>query len=258
MPLDDAMQDENHTNQAEPPEAQSPTDPPGEFLEVPRLSILHLLLWTAVTAVLLGGMIAVGQATVPPITFGFHEVLVAINGAACLTGTGIILVTKCRSSGRFHFGHFFLILQGLFWLGIAWSIYAPEVAVEHHPQDQYSKFPWTYGVTFLILMTGLLVLMIFLAQYPRIGWPLIGLLFLATCIVCIAKAYSSPFNPVSWVPMVAVLLILTMELGVAIWLIRASQKLRADWLHWLGLATFLFYPVVYAIFTACMLVGWIR
>ncbi|MBN1910483.1 MAG: hypothetical protein JW818_12135 [Pirellulales bacterium] len=247
-----------------------PIDGGSEFLEVPRLSILHLILWTAVTAVLLAVMRGFAKASSGDLSGTIFAVLWAILGAACLTGAGVLVVTRFRHRiGRLHFGHFLLILLGIVWLDVATTFCAVDLlrrdtagqsatdSRSYQSSDPHSRAdtPTTghrslSGFTiigWLLRLLVIVVLVLFAVRHPRIALPLIGVFgLMAVSIIPLsavvtACAFSGKGAGIVFFFMGLYVLA---SLAAGVWLSFASRRLNADWLHWLGIVALSVHPLM--------------
>ena len=112
--------------------------PADDHIQPPRLSILHLLLWTTVAAVLFKFNMAVAAVVLRAMA-GMHGKMVAtsivnrviaptrvIMYAAGLVGLGILIVSKIRGRrGRLQPGHWMLAVEASLYAGVR----VPEVAL---------------------------------------------------------------------------------------------------------------------------------
>ena len=97
-----------------------PFAPPPELFHPPRLGIVHLLAWTAVTAALLKLSVAAGGPDLPSdYHSGERQIFFTITGsmahmmilAAGVVGTAVILRARLRGvTGRLQAGHWMVVI----------------------------------------------------------------------------------------------------------------------------------------------------
>jgi len=126
--------DADHPDDSAPPQlaGESPLAPGSPFAEYyrpPRLGIIHLLAWTAATAVLLKFSMAMemlgdrGIASTSPeldIAVQAYRFMYSAAHAAGIVGSGVLLLARIRRlPGRFQPGHWLVLVEtlgALLWL----------------------------------------------------------------------------------------------------------------------------------------------
>ncbi|MGO8690847.1 MAG: hypothetical protein ACLQLG_14590 [Thermoguttaceae bacterium] len=234
--------------------------PADDHIQPPRLSILHLLLWTTVAAVLFKFNMAVAAVVLRAMA-GMHGKMVAtsivnrviaptrvIMYAAGLVGLGILIVSKIRGRrGRLQPGHWMLAVEASLYAGVR----VPEVALlltsmvhQGAPfrfQSWYMYFTWiplvaaclcragfyfwashrtTDGRRWTALFACLAVLAVIVALWPAVPW------------VLVTGGRFGMLRLVARLP-IPVNAVLCSTLLVVILL---DVRVPRDWLHWLGIA----------------------
>jgi hypothetical protein len=225
-----------------------------DHYQPPRLRILHLLIWTAVAAVLLKCALKHDQLirTVEQVehahvcqNLGTRAIGSALDilFAACLVGLGVLVISRLRGgSGRLQPGHWVLVAEGCV---IAFVVPLVKVLRLVEMSSTQSLFParWftltVVGVVFLaILCRGGVYL---LAAYRtrdgrrwRACFLLLGVvaLFMAMDYADLFLSESRKRSGVSYISFdCANVLLCLVALVAALGGLRAGR----DWLHWLGL-----------------------
>lgn len=140
--MSDPCGDYPHSPTRPPLPGKSPFAPRAPFAEhyrPPRLGIIHLLAWTAATAVLLKFSMAMGTigetgGSTLQLRDAFSQVLGLIYSttlAAGLVGTVMLLLAKFRGlPGRFQPGHWLVLILTLTWLLIRLILYLSLLAAQ--------------------------------------------------------------------------------------------------------------------------------
>lgn len=235
---------------ARPPPGTSPFGPRSPFAEYylpPRLGIIHLLAWTAATAVLLKFWMGMemlreaGDIAARPATEMVRQVVSVIYSmahAAGIVGTGILLLAKVRGrTGRLQPGHWLLPLDTAAAL-LAMSCWGLWVAAEAvGAVDEFSS-PWFLGAYGLVgILCGGMYGWAALAAKEAKRWKA---LFAALALVCLMRGLSyvavwvlDMYELLTTFPVgsliVGPVLLLTL-------LVDQRRGPRRDWLHWLGVA----------------------
>jgi len=228
------------------------TCPVTEYLLPPRLGIIHLLAWTAVTAMLMkfnlalqmpkgGTDVLVSPSRAIETVLSVVLAVYAVIYAAGLVGTAVLLMTKARRTpGNFQPGHWVLLVDTtimvMFYLSGAQLMRDGEIP----PLD----FTW-YLVMFPLVS-------LFCAPLHTIGY------FVATAITAAPRRWKAFFllrgsalllqsgtyvvfgifncisprlDPLSW----GWLMIWPTTVGIAlviVVLVDVRKRVRRDWLHW--------------------------
>ncbi len=163
--MSDPHADYSHDTDPPQPPGESPFgagSPFAEYYRPPRLGIIHLLAWTAATAVLLKYSLAMdmlaeaGGDSIRPSRDLFQEVLSFVGNtavAAALVGACILLLAKIRRlPGRFQPGHWLLLITALTSL-LNLSVWGLYVAAQAAGFGDYSSLHWflmVYGLVWVI------------------------------------------------------------------------------------------------------------
>ena len=235
------------------PIGESPFGPRSPFVEYyrpPRLGIIHLLAWTAATAVLLKfgmamEMIETSSIDEMPTALRVYQQVIrfAYNtvNAAGIVGISVLLLGKARAAtGRLQPGHWILAIDTIAFVMIYswWALYATARAAEIIEPEISSDFLWfylpfgaisllraaTYGVTAAIQRD---------ARRWKVLLATLAVVGLIVSLIQITACFSSFLfalvNLPLWSLIVAAVLIPTIVLDL-------RRGPRRDWLHWLGIA----------------------
>ena len=218
-----------------------------EYYRPPRLGIIHLLAWTAATAVLLKLLQALGavgnaadMAELPTMA-RVNQCLILIfqstSQAAVITGAGLLALGKARgAAGRLQPGHWILVLEAAGVLGsqypawVVWFLFADTVVFS----ERFSALLFPAGCLMLFLPGGAYVILAFrTSEGPR--WK----------TMFSALAVHAFLNPVplrnmalsgGWFGVCPIWqLVLGAVLAIVVCRdIRSGE--RRDWIHWLAVA----------------------
>jgi hypothetical protein len=208
-----------------------------EYLQPPRLGIIHLLAWMTVTAVLFKIIMALAPGR--PFEMSYSLCIwifkVIINSAA-ITGAGIVLVAKYHGGkGYYQPGHFLLFYSSL--VTLANLALSRLFSLSMNPVDNdllgFSPFIWTFP--------GVIIFFWIASKIPEQGrwkymfraWGWISLLIFVFGDIPYSYGSRSQFL------IFQMILFFIFMLPVAILLMVATLDLirgsRRDWLHWLGI-----------------------
>jgi hypothetical protein len=225
----------------------APSSPFAEYYRPPQLGIIHLLAWTAATAVLLKFSMAMemirdmGGGSLPQGTRAFQQIVSFVYSTAFgagIVGTGILVLAKIRRApGRLQPGHWLLLIATVTWL-LSLSIEGVFVLAESAGFDGHPAFIWflaALGVR-AIFCAGMCFCAT-LASRRGSRWTICfaslavvnsieGLLYLCSALL------DSPW-PLSLTPLRSLIVELTLLVTVLVDLRRGPRR---DWLHRLGVA----------------------
>jgi hypothetical protein len=236
-----------------------PTAPTASYVHPPQppLSIAHLLVWTAGTAVIL----AVGRVyftfTELPESFRTYfnvQQLVYSPLAGAAVSSLILLVYRRLTSGPpfpAQPGHWLLLVHGL-QTAVGWIAHLVLVTLRR----SYLDMP---GVLVLVAVCGVGAVASGVACWrlrDRGAWRLY-LLVSALLDLLVAGgwlfAFYAPYIGTGYMPFAPALQILGgLLLGLALLglvVVELVRGVRRDWLHWVGVALSLIYPVLSLVFT---------
>jgi hypothetical protein len=241
--------DSDNSRAAESP-GQSPFGPGSPFVEYyrpPRLGIIHLLAWTAATAVLLKFSLAMemlgdtGGGSLPEGMSIFRQIVGFIYStahAAGIVGAGILLLAKIsRAPGRLQPGHWLLLVATVAWF-LFLSIQGVFVLAQSAGLAGNSAFVWLLAAFGAVeILCAALYFYAALAFRHGMRWTicfglltvvdaLLGLRYL--CNPLLDFPWSLGFSPL-WSLFVGLVLLVTV-------LVDLRHGPRRDWLHWLGIA----------------------
>jgi len=222
----------------------APGSPFPEYYRPPPLGIIHLLAWTAATAVLLRLSMAMEMIRGDRIPQGlaiFRQVVYFIYStahAAGFVGACVLLLAKIRRlPGRLQPGHWLLLIAALMSL-LSLSIEALDILAGAAGFDGYSVLTWYLaGLGLVEILCAGLYLYATLKSKQGKRWRVCfaslavvnsiqGLLYLgASLLDTPASLTFSPF----WSLIVGPVLLVTVVLDL-------RRGPRRDWLHWLGVA----------------------
>ena len=217
--------------------------PFAEHYRPPRLGIIHLLAWTAATAVLLKFSMAMemigsaGGSTAP--VSAFQQVLGLIFStahAAGLVGTAILFLAKVRGlPGRFQPGHWLVLVASVTWLVFQLIWFLQVLAMRAGFYDHF-------GPSWILVLVGLTAVLcggvyfyLTLASKDGRRWKtcfgvlavvdvMWGLSFLGFCVLDMPWLLNSyVFGSLIEGSTTLVIVIVDLRRGP-----------RRDWLHWLG------------------------
>jgi hypothetical protein len=229
------------------------SSPFAEQLRVPQFGILHLMIWTAVTAVLLKYYLAVidesqfQQSVIYLWAARITQCLHAILLASTLVGSGVLIRARCyRMFSRLQPGHWFVLLfafVGITYMAI-WPLYRLLPA---------AQTIWLYLGSLVLInapMTGIYVWVIARWHGAKRWKLLMGTIALedaitaalAMLMIAIAIPFrngSMPYYLTSWIEACAAIgaaaFLLLLPIVVILDLARRASR---DWLHWLGIACY--------------------
>jgi hypothetical protein len=223
------------------PESLIPTP---EYLQPPRLGIIHLLALMTVTAVLLSfnKSVMLPQKQQIPMIAWSASILIMILSAADIVGASILLnVRYHRIPGHFQPGHWILIYSGIAILGvIAWQSIVV-LCVTHFGLSvmNYTAFKLLYIASVVVQV---ILFFWFASRIPEPGrWKLffkfrawlviylliVYLLIIGNVLFIRGSYYSSMWPRLFFEELPTVILAWVAILD----LIRGARR---DWLHWLG------------------------
>lgn len=221
----------------------APRSPFAEHYRPPRLGIIHLLAWTAATAVLLKFSMAMemigstGGSTAP--VSAFQQVLgliYSMTHAAGLVGTAMLLLAKVRGlPGRFQPGHWLVLVTTVTWLvfRLIWllSLLAMRAGFSDHFDTSWNLV--LVGLT--AVLSGGVYFYLTLASKDGTRWKTcFGVLAVVDAIwgfsylgfFLFELSWLLSFFPLGWL-----IVGLTILVIVIVDLRRAPRR---EWLHWLG------------------------
>ena len=221
----------------------APRCPFAEYYRPPRLGIIHLLAWTAATAVLLKFSMAMdmigstGGSTAP--VSAFQQVLgliYSMTHAAELVGTAVLLLAKSRGlPGRFQPGHWLVLVATVTWLLFGLILFLWLLAVRAGFSD-YSTTSWflVLGGLTAVLCGGVYFYLTLASKDGRRWKTCFGVLAVAELMRGLSCLGSSLFG-MSWLLDFFVLgcLIVTPTILVIV-VVDLRRGPRRDWLHWVG------------------------
>jgi hypothetical protein len=224
-----------------------PFAPPPQYLRPPRLGIIHLLAWTAATAVMLKFYVAAQDNTdtvdLSAIGDAAHQTIQFVNSArvgATLVGATVLVLGRVRGeTGRFQPGHWFILIETVAdMLGL--TFWAISLALRQPGTEWYEEsfYKWYLGLWGAIAVC-IAVAYFFVARRVRHDRPwrtpavvmaivdlIVGnLCWLALLTWMAASAMYWPIWP----------LIVGVTFFVAL-LIDVGRGAGRDWVHWLGVA----------------------
>lgn len=232
---------------ADPSADAPPFAPPVVYLRPPRLGIIHLLAWTAATAVILklftAGREIAGTFDVPvafEVLGWATETVTSTAIGAGIVGASVIAGGRMRGiPGRLQPGHWFVLIHTLTTLA-AWL---PSTAVlvhgafEGRANDTFAS--WCCATASIMALLRI-VAYFFVARWMQDAWPWKS----ATRIM----AAMGLAQAIGMSGFISVILKLSPFALAAIWPIMVSSTLivaaiidfrggaRRDWVHWLGVA----------------------
>ena len=226
----------------------APGSPFAEYYRPPRLGIIHLLAWTAATAVLLKfsmGMQMIGArgvaSTSPELDIAFQafRFLYSAAHAAGIVGSGVLLLAMIRRlPGRFQPGHWLVLIEtltALLWL-LSWGLCV--VLPETTGVTRGALFPWILvvdGLVAILCSGGYFYAAVAFRGDKRwkiclgvlAGVGLVGGLWYVGINVLGSPRWSFDF------PLGSLIVGLSLLVAVVVDLCRGPRR---DWLHWLGVA----------------------
>ena len=225
------------------PFAQQP-----EPFTAPRLGIIHLLAWTAVTAVLLKIYLAAGYFELPSEEFSKAEriysyvrmTLLLLLVSASVVGTAAIFLSKLRgATGRLQPGHWLVVIYAFITVLTlpAWIL----IFVYKTQLEALSGNAFFYLYYFLYGGINLLFAFLCLIATIRIKdafrWKFMLGFFVFTSVMkgflYFSIVLSFSLYKLAMLPIEDVLIIFILPVVVTIDLARRAQR---DWIHWLGIA----------------------
>ncbi len=221
----------------------APGSPFAEYYRPPRLGIIHLLAWTAATAVLLKfwmGMQMIGARGFAPtspelaIASQASRFMYSAAHAAGIVGSGVLLLARIRRlPGQFQPGHWLVIIEtltALLWFS-SWGLCV--VLAETTGVTRGASISVVYGLAGILCSGGYFYAAVAFRGGKR--WKIclgvlagVGLmrgLWYVGIAVLGPTRWSFDF-PLGW-------LIVGVFLLVAV-VVDLCGGLRRDWLHWLG------------------------
>ena len=246
---------DDHQPDAPPPSAPpadvspfAPTSPFVEYLQPPRLGIIHLLAWTAAMAVLMkfGQGMKMLQADAVSSLGPAYETMQSIMqsayaavGAAGFVGAAILLMTKIRRTpGNFQPGHWILLVNAPVMLMYYLSFML--LAVWGRLEDRPVDFAWHLGTIALLslLHAGGYIVAIWKARAPR-RWKayflLLVLVLLLQSLIYLVVALTDRSILLSWGWSMVWSAIGGISLLTVV-LFDLLKRTRRDWVHWTGVA----------------------
>ena len=234
----------------------NPFAPPPEPFHPPRLGIIHLLAWTAVTAVLLKISMAAGWLDSPTdelpralrIFFTTTTSIYTMVLAAGVVGTSVIFRACLRGvPGRLQAGHWMLVTATVvtvfalpFWLVIP--------IAETYLDSEFSSFIFYSDIAVqsaAALLEAVLWLLATIRMREAFRWKaLLGFFVVrdaTLCIIYLGAIFSYSLFDLASLPVGAAIGLLALPLVVLIDLWHCVQR---DWLHWLGVAIIITFEVL--------------
>jgi hypothetical protein len=238
-------------SEADPqPTAESPACSPFvEQLCVPQFGIIHLMLWTAVTAVLLAYFLALRGESINHIPtpsrwlFQISQTIDAIMLASALVGSGVLIRARCYSIlTKLQPGHWLTLIVSLdfvFQLAVR-LLYR---FLNLHGIEPRSILTTQSGA----VVTGTLIAAVYILAFTKLrdakrwrilfGAKMLGagvnavvnLIFLVTIL---STAWPSSVMWISFFPGIWFVVVFIMLITVAVLDLRGRTP--RDWLHWLG------------------------
>lgn len=213
----------------------------------PRISIVHIMLWTAISAIYVSLLRWIyAQQEWPEDIIAMQRASGIVNAiivGAAITGTIVLIQARViwrRTQLLSHPGHWLLVIQSFFAM-LSLGVYSLfTLLLKQITSSPYQNlFVMMYGLSFLA-MTVAYLLAAWRTQASRwkavfLGICLVGALQSVTYLVWIPL--SSHFvTYLRWAGFIRLAVVVWM-VAIAIWEITQSQ--RRDWLHWLGVVTYL-------------------
>lgn len=236
------------------PNTESPGSSPfAQQLRIPQFGILHLMIWSAVTALLLKCLLALqdesmfrnspGQLWAVRITQAFY----AIATASVLVGAGVLLRARCcRMLRALQPGHWLVLITAFgALLGLlAWSIYRfiPTESPLH--QWVYLFFETgTNAVTFALWIVATKKVCDALRWKVFLGAEaaaealavLLGFAKLAASVLLHSSYSFSLYQCDNWLRLSQALFLIFVVVNA---IADLSSRVSRDWVHWLGIAVF--------------------
>lgn len=227
-----------------------PRSPFAEHYRPPRLGIIHLLAWTAATAVLLKFSLAmemIRDARIGPTPQARHVFVEAlgligtVGSAAALVGAGILLLAKIRRrGGRLQPGHWLLVIVAAVLLLslLIWGLQTLALLAEL--DGYYPSYPrwWVFARWSLpeILSAGMYFYAALASKDGRTWKSCFGVLAAVSFmwgLWYVGLGLSD--RPWLWFNFPLGSMIVGLVLLVTV-LVDLRHGPRRDWLHWLGVA----------------------
>lgn len=243
--------DADHLDGSAPPQSarKSPFAPGSPFAEhyrPPRLGIIHLLAWTAATAVLLKFSMAMemlgdrGMDSMSPeldIAVQAYRFMYSAAHAAGIVGSGVLLLARIRRRpGRFQPGHWLVLVETLARLLrlLSWGLCV--VLAETAGVTRGALFPWipvVFGLVAILYSGGYFYAAVAFRGGKRwriclgvlAGVGLMGGLWYVGIAVLGSPRWSFDF------PLGSLIVGLFLLVAVVVDLCGGPRR---DWLHWLG------------------------
>jgi hypothetical protein len=230
---------------------RSPFAPPSSlagYYRPPRLGIVHLLAWTATTAVLLKFFVAMemvqaarGPMSMPPVLRVLQSVLQFIaftaQGAG-LVGASILLVAKIRrAAGRMQPGHWLVAAEAVASLMFL-VVWASLAVVEAARDAEYSPLPWPVVIFGLILLARAGIYSCGVLTSERVRRWRVSLATLAVVSTVHGLLYAAGGFLPSLLSLPSYPL-LSSAAGIVLFvtvLLDLRKGPSRDWLHWVGVA----------------------
>ena len=220
----------------------------------PRLGIIHLLAWTAATALLVIFWMATtemigddGGDSIPRAIRVAQQVVWSIQLtalAAGLVGTGILLLAKIRRlRGRFQPGHWLLLISTLIWapsLLVPWALFLLIGTPDSVDTPSASSLVWISRTWNLVTTSTSFAAYFFATFVCKAGnrWRICFAVLAAFGLMQTFRYVGALFSvSLFWwtKPLQYRSLIVGAVLLMAV-LIDLRRGPRRDWLHWLGVA----------------------
>jgi hypothetical protein len=229
-----------------------------EYLQPPRLGIIHLLVLMTVTAILMQAQTSIMAQLNQQIPFKswVPVIIIMIVYAADVTGAGILLNIKChRVKGRFQPGHWILFYSVVASLAAIILGSIVSIVVNGTRQNAPGLIDTAIIVHFTRMIAEVIAFLWFASELPEKGrwkilfqlWALITLFQLFVYSLSIMKLSTIPeffYGTGSYVlfqKLPAILLLLVAILD----LVRGARR---DWLHWLGVCNMIFISLITFLF----------
>jgi hypothetical protein len=258
LPPDDQPPDANQ--QADPArvfdiESAAGTSPFADQLCVPQFGILHILILTTITAILLKLQLAlqdIPSASQLPEAYRWSikisQSVWAVVFAAGLVGSGVLIRAKCYTMfSRLQPGHWIVLvttLQSIVWL-VMWPVY-------RLLESNGTMALWVYSIATTLLSVPIAIAFLYGAKRLRDGrrWKILlgakalgeaAAAAMAAITVVLAITGRSGDFPYAWFRAInggsqlwSVLVLMMLLVAV---LLDIPRRASRDWLHWLGVAT---------------------
>jgi hypothetical protein len=222
----------------QPATGVSPFAPPPQYFRPPRLGIIHLLAWTAATAVLLKFYAARNDASSPTILPpGLEAVHLAIQffyaaviGAGVVGATVIVLGKVRGESGRLQPGHWFVLVETLTFL-LSWMGWVVLLA-------SGTSWGWEWSIDGAIGLVDAGVYFFVAgrmrdARHWKVSAGIMAIMDMILGSLGLAVPFSWSAADASFLPIWPLIVGATFLVAM---LMDVGRGARRDWVHWLGVA----------------------